>query len=132
MRWHTLVIRWCVYLRHQSGKAYKTKTIRQSGCLSLPSQRTLRDYSQCVKAEPGFFTKVDHQAWQKLVILLLDEMYIREDQVYNKHSGELIGFTNLGAFLRAASARRRCHSQVSDDLHGQRLVFSPQVSTCPW
>lgn len=34
--------------------------------------------------------------WQKLVILLLDEMYIKEDLVYNKHSGKLIGFANLG------------------------------------
>ena len=34
---------------------------------------------------------------QKLVILLLDEMHIREDLVYNKHSGRLIGFTNLGS-----------------------------------
>ncbi len=34
--------------------------------------------------------------WQQLVILLLDEMYIREDLVYNKHSGKLIGFVDLG------------------------------------
>ena len=30
--------------------------------------------------------------WQKLVILLLDEMYIKEDLVYNKHPGKLISF----------------------------------------
>ena len=28
--------------------------------------------------------------------LLLDEMHVREDLVYDKHKGELIGFTNLG------------------------------------
>ena len=35
----------------------------------------------------------------KCTILLLDEMYIRdsEDLVYNKHSGEMVGFTNLGS-----------------------------------
>ena len=32
----------------------------------------------------------------KCVILLLDEMHVREDLVYDKHEGELIGFTNLG------------------------------------
>ena len=30
---------------------------------------------------------------EKCTILLLDEMYIREDLVYNKHSGEMVGFT---------------------------------------
>ena len=34
--------------------------------------------------------------WHKLVILLLDEMHIREDLVYDKHTGKMIGFTNLG------------------------------------
>lgn len=33
---------------------------------------------------------------EKLVLLLLDEMHIREDIVYNKHTGEMIGFSNLG------------------------------------
>ena len=36
------------------------------------------------------------ELWQKCVILILDEMSIHEDLVYDKHSGELIGYTNLG------------------------------------
>ncbi len=36
------------------------------------------------------------QEWEKLVVILMDEMYIREDLVYNKHTGQLIGFVNLG------------------------------------
>ena len=32
----------------------------------------------------------------RCVLLLLDEMHVREDLVYDKHEGELIGFTNLG------------------------------------
>lgn len=105
MRWHPLMIKWCLFLRHQSSKAYET--LRESGCLSLPSQRTLRDYSNCVKAGAGFSVEVDCQlmqaanvttclGWQKLVILLLDEIHIREDLVYNKHTGKMIGFCNLG------------------------------------
>lgn len=105
LRWHPLIIKWCLYLRHQSGKAYET--LRDSGVLQLPSQRTLRDYSNCVKARAGFSVEVDRQLiqaahlttcqeWKKLVILLLDEMYIREDLVYDKHSGKMIGFCNLG------------------------------------
>lgn len=34
--------------------------------------------------------------WKKLVILILDEMHIREDLVYQKSTGKMIGFINLG------------------------------------
>ena len=40
-RWHPLMIKGCLYLRYLSGKAYET--IRESGCVRLPSQRTLRN-----------------------------------------------------------------------------------------
>ena len=33
---------------------------------------------------------------RKYVTILLDEMKVKEDLVYDKHSGEIIGFTNLG------------------------------------
>ena len=34
--------------------------------------------------------------WQKLVILLLDEMHIKEGLVYSKNTGNIIGFANVG------------------------------------
>ena len=105
MRWHPLMVKWCLYLRHQSSKAYET--LRESGCIHLPSQRTLRDYTHCVQSGAGFSAGVDRQLlqaanlsscpeWHKLVVLLLDEMHIREDLVYDKHTGRMIAFTNLG------------------------------------
>lgn len=105
MRWHPLMIKWCIYLRHHSNKGYET--LRESGCIRLPSQRTLRDYSNCFKATAGFSTEIDCQLvqaaqvetchdWQKLVILLLDEMHIKENLVYDKYTGSVIGFANLG------------------------------------
>ena len=33
---------------------------------------------------------------EKYVLLLLDEMHIREDIVYDKHTGTVIGYANLG------------------------------------
>jgi len=33
---------------------------------------------------------------EKCVLLLLDEMHIREDIVFDRHSGAMIGFANLG------------------------------------
>ncbi len=91
MRWHPAMIKWCLFLRHQSSQAYET--LRQSGCLLLPllpSQRTLCDYTNCVDSSAGFSTAVDYQLmqaakissckpWEKFVVLLLDEMHIRED-----------------------------------------------------
>ena len=104
IRWHPLMVKWCIYLRHQSSKAYET--LRDSG-IALPSQRTLRDYSNAVKAAPGFSLEVDQQILQaaklasspdyhRLVVLLIDELHIKEELIYDKHSGQLIGFVNLG------------------------------------
>ena len=56
-RWHPAMIKWCLYLRHLSGKGYET--LRQSGVLKLPSQRTLRDYTHYIPATTGFSAKVD-------------------------------------------------------------------------
>ena len=105
MRWHPMMIRWCLYLRHRSSGAYDT--LRETGCLKLPSQRTLRDYTYYVKAKVGFSSEVDSmliraaevsasKELSQYVLLVIDEMHIREDLVYDKHSGEMVGFTNLG------------------------------------
>ena len=104
IRWHLLIIKWCLYLRHQLSKAYET--LRESG-IALPLQWTLRDYSNAVKAGPGFSLKVDRQLLQaaklttspdyhRLIIVLIDEMHVKEELVYDKHSGRLIGFVDLG------------------------------------
>ena len=34
--------------------------------------------------------------WEKIVGILVDEMYVREDLIYCKHSGHPSGFSNLG------------------------------------
>lgn len=33
---------------------------------------------------------------EKYVILLLDEIHVKQNLTFDKHSGELIGFMNLG------------------------------------
>ena len=107
---------------HRSSGAYES--LRESGCLRLPSQRTLRDYTHYVKAAAGFSHEVDIMLLkaanvevcperEKLVLLLLDEMHIREDIVYSKHSGEMIGFANLGEINEHLLAFE--HSMLSDE-----------------
>lgn len=36
------------------------------------------------------------RALNRYIVLVLDEMYLKEDLVYDKHSGALIGFVNIG------------------------------------
>ena len=66
----------------------------------LPPQRTLRDYTHYVPAIIGFSAAVDKQLletanicecqeWEKYVALILDEMHIKEDLVFDKHTGML-------------------------------------------
>ena len=121
------MIRFCLYLRHQSGKAYEA--LRQSGCVMLPSQRTLRDYSHAVEAVVGFSREVDSQLmiaskvatceeWEKFVVVLIDEMYIREDLVYEKNTGTLIGFVNLGEINNHLLAFEHSLDQDSDLVTG--------------
>ena len=52
VRWHLLYVRWCLNL----SKAYEI--IRESG-ISLPTRRTLNDYTHWVSAKPGFSSEVD-------------------------------------------------------------------------
>ena len=105
MQWHPIVVKWCLYLRHQSSSAYES--LQQSGCLLLPSQRTLRDYTHYTSTTIGFSDEVDQQLmeaadisslkeFQKCVVIILDEMHVKEGLVYDKHSGALLGFTDLG------------------------------------
>ena len=95
MRWDPLMIRWCLYLRHLSSSTYEL--LRESGVMKLPSQRTLRvDYTYIARAKPGFGTDIDahllresridtRPPHERHVILLMDEMHIREDLVSDQH-----------------------------------------------
>ena len=81
--------------------------MRSSGFIKLPSERTLRDYTHQVKAATGIQPEVNAQIikeakvntleeWKKYVAVVFDEVKIREDLVYNKHTSEIIGFLDLG------------------------------------
>ena len=99
------MIRWCLSLKLRSSSAYEV--MYKSGLLTLPCQRTLRDYTHTIKAKCGFSDEIDQMAmrevnfeqleeWQKHIVLIFDEMHIKEDLVYEKTTGELKGFINLG------------------------------------
>ena len=106
MRWHPMMIRWCLNLKLLSTSSYHS--LRTSGFIKLPSERTLRDYTHFFKAKCGFQDEVDGMLasemkldelpeWKKHVVLLLDEMKVKESLVYDKNEVKVIGFVNLGA-----------------------------------
>ena len=105
MRWHPAMIKWCLNLMLISSSAYRA--MRSSGFVRLPSDRTLRDYTNYFENKTGFQDEVDQQLAKEVSSLrlpesrkffgiLLDEMKIKKGLVYNKHSGKIIGFTDLG------------------------------------
>ena len=104
IRWHPMIIKWCLNLKLSSSAYY---AMRSSGFVKLPSERTLRDYTHYFTHRTGFQNDVDKQLASEInqlslsdakrfVALSFDEMKIKEGLVYNKHSGEIIGYTDLG------------------------------------
>ena len=105
MRWHPAIIRWCLYLHHRSSGCYKT--LRNSGLFHLPTERTLRDYRHFAPSSIGFSKELDQQLLQQVtshkpedlaryVGIVLDQMYIKESLVFDKHTGSLTGYADLG------------------------------------
>ena len=83
-------------------KAYEL--LRKTGCIKLPSQRTLHDYTHYIPPTIGFSAEIDQKRndiafssnnLNRYVFLILDEVHIKTDLVYDKHQGSLIGFVNL-------------------------------------
>lgn len=71
----------------------------------LPSQRTLKDYRNCIRPEAGFQEEVLEELKeltksyfdvQRYIVLLFDEMKIMSNLVFDKVTGELIGYLDLG------------------------------------
>ena len=101
MRWHPMMIRLAILLRCQSPAAYAT--LRDTGVLKLPGESTLRDYTNAVQPQEGFNPSVmeeirktteDLPDNKRFVVLLHDEMAIKHDLVFDRRSGEIVGFIN--------------------------------------
>ena len=108
IRYHPMIIRYCLSLASKSGAVYDELRYDEktgTGVLVLPSRRRLRDYKNYIRPQRGFNgeivnelrNKVKHfSEEERFMVLLLDEMKIQEQLVWDKHTGELIGFVDLG------------------------------------
>ena len=102
-RYHPQIIRFALSLHGKSAAAYRE--IQESGALVLPSERVLRDYKNYFKPKAGInlenIESLREKAAtltgiQRYLVLVMDEMKIQSNLVFDKYSGELIGFVDLG------------------------------------
>lgn len=104
MRWHPLVLKWCLRLYSKSHSMYSE--LREAGFLLLPSGRTLSDYKNFCSSKSGWQLSVlegmrTSYSQQKLSdvgglgALIFDEVKIKEGLLFDPSSWELIGFTDL-------------------------------------
>ena len=99
-RYHPMIIRFCLSLASKSKSAYEER--RHSNILILPSTRTLVDCKNLIKPDTAFRKEIidnlceitkDYSNVERYIVLLFDEMKIRSNLVFNKHTEEL---TDLG------------------------------------
>ena len=124
-RYHPMIIRFCLSLASKSASAYDE--MRSSNVLTLPSRRTLRDYRNAIKPHAGFNPAVVQEliktcnsfhGSQRNVVLSFDEMKIKENLVFDKYTGDLVGYVDLGDPDLNYASFDNC-----DDLATHVLVF---------
>ena len=106
-RYHPMIIKFCLALAAKSSSAYselRYDSEKGSGVLVLPGLRTLRDYRNYIRPTRGFNPEVvwdlkentkEFSEQERYATILMDEMKIQNDLVWDKHTGELIGFVDL-------------------------------------
>eukprot|EP00794_Sanderia_malayensis_P001698 gene1698-1892_t len=79
--------------------------LRSSGVLKLPIKRTLRDYKNVVKTKQGISEQTIEELEsitksffdvQRYIVVLFDEVKIKDNLDWDKYTGNLLGFVDLG------------------------------------
>lgn len=108
VKYHPMIIRYCLALSAKSSSAYEDIRYNEktgTGFLILPSQRRLRDYRNYIRPQRGFNPEIVNELKQKVkdfsdiekyIVLLFDEVKVQENLVWDKHTGELVGYVDLG------------------------------------
>ena len=107
MRWHPLIIRWCLSIFYVSPAAYKQIASKRNKFLALPHINTLKKYINYTTPKSGFNPDVIEkfvidsklhklEPFRRNVSLCLDEMKLQQGLVYKRSSGKLAGFCEMG------------------------------------
>ena len=100
---YPMIIRFCLSLGSKSSSAYDE--LCTSKVLTLPCRRTLRDYRNAIKPSAGFNSEIVAEliqtaqsltGYQRYAVLSFDEVKIKENLVFDKYSGNLIGYVDFG------------------------------------
>ena len=98
-----MIIRYCLNLAAKSSSTYSDLRYDSKSGSYFYQLRTLRDYKNDIKPTRGFNPAVitelatktsSFQPMERFVSIIFDEMKIQEDLVWDKYSGELIGFVD--------------------------------------
>ena len=92
---------------------------QQQVLLKLPSERMLHDYTHYFKHKPGFQPELKNQHLKESQVnelseqrkycgILFDEMKVKESIVYDKFTGSVVGFTNLGEINDLCALEQEC------------------------
>lgn len=100
-RYHPQFVRFCLSLHAKSSSAYR----ELQEVLVLPSERTLINYKNIFTPKPGIHNgKIQqlqdlvssYSGCERYVVVAFDEMKIKSSLVFQKNTGEIVGFTDLG------------------------------------
>ena len=103
-----MVTCYCLALAAKSPSVYEDIRHNQktgTGFLVLLRQRRLRDYKNYIRPQRGLNPQIVNELIHKVrnfsdiekyIVLLFDEIKIQENLAWDKHTGELIGFVDLG------------------------------------
>ena len=101
--YHPMIIRFYLSIVSKSASVYNE--LCSSNVLTLPSLRTLRDYKNAIRPTTGFNMEVIEelckttgtlQSFQPFIVLSFEEMKIQQNLVFDKHSGDVIAYVDLG------------------------------------
>lgn len=123
VRWHPLMIRFALNLKYLSSNAYRAV----GKFLSLPSERTLRDYTHIVRVDAGVSQSLIERMKKdlgfdgsstavRMIGVIMDEMKIKSGLVFERNMGKLVGFVDLGSVNSELEALERSMNDDSSEV----------------
>nr|XP_047125903.1 uncharacterized protein LOC101241084 isoform X2 [Hydra vulgaris] len=130
MKWHPVLIRWCLSIYLKSPETYKHLT--KSEFMYLPCKNTLLKYINFTDPGCGFNADVisrlilnadikNLKEHEKNVSLVFDEMKIKSGLVFSKTTGKIVGLTEMGSLNDALD-------EFKNKIEGNKSINSPTLA----